>query len=145
MKNYAEMRSAQQTEMNAFPMKFAFSNEQFAEGMQELGLDVTDTDMIYSWREVGGFFRRSDAPALHSMLERHARELSEAIAGDPTGDGFIRSMFAYELANHENGYTGDLIATLDALDYTLDEINEDPRLAHGLKLAIAAQWENQNG
>lgn len=139
MNAYAQLRAIQQAEVNAFPIKFAFSDEQVVEGMRELGLSPTDTDKIYAWREVNGFYRKSDASALHSMLERHARELSEAIAEDPTGAGFIHGMFAYELANHEYGYTGDLTDTLEALGFTLEEVNENSCLAHGLALAIAAQ------
>lgn len=139
MTTYAEMRETQQAEFNTFPIMFAFSDKQFEEGMRKLGLDPSDTDKVYTWSEVSGFYRRSDAPVLHEMLERHSREMEEAVAADPTGEGFILSMFAYELANHEYGYTRDLTGTLEALGLTEMEVNADPRLMRGLSLAIEAQ------
>jgi hypothetical protein len=45
-------------------------------------------------------------------------------------------MFLYELANHEYCITYDLEDTLDALALTVDEINADPRLLHGLEKAL---------
>ena len=136
---YAELRTAHQAEIDTFPIMFAFSDKQFAEGMRALGLEPSETDKVYIWREVSGFYRKSDADALHEMLERHEREMSGAIAGDATGGGFIFSMFVYELANHEYGYTLDVTDTLESLGLTMDEVQADPRLAHGLKLAVEAQ------
>ena len=40
---YQEMRNRQQSEINAFPMFFAFNKQQFAEGMRTLGLSLSDT------------------------------------------------------------------------------------------------------
>lgn len=142
MTTYAEMRAAQQAEFNTFPIMFAFSDIQFEEGMRRLGLDPSDTDKVYTWSEVNGFYRRSDAPVLHEMLERHGREMVEAVAADQTGEGFIYSMFVYELANHEYGYTGDVTDTLGALDLTADAVKADSRLMRGLQLAINAQRDS---
>ncbi len=44
-------------------------------------------------------------------------------------------MFLYELGNHEYDVTMDLDETLAALDYTMDAIQADPRLSHGLERA----------
>lgn len=88
----------------------------------------------------GGFYRRSDADKLREMLDRHEREMSEAISQDTTGNGFIFDMFDYELANHEYTYTGSLTDTLEALDLTLDAVNANPALRHGLKKAREGQW-----
>lgn len=134
--SYEKLRAAHQAEFNTFPIMFAFSDDQFAEGMRRLGLEPSDTDKVYGFRDVGGFYRKSDAPTLKEMLERHDRDMAETIAGDETGEGFIRDMFAYELANHEYGYTHSLTDTLEALSLTLDAVNADPRLKHGLALAI---------
>ena len=54
-------------------------------------------------------------------------------------DEYLFSMFNYELANHEYGYTGELDDTLDALGLTIEEINTNPRMVDALKRAIAAQ------
>ena len=134
MNRYADLKQRQQQEFSAFPMQFAFSNQQFAEAMAALGLEPTDTDKVYK-TPCGGIYRREDGPRLKEMMDRFDRELQEAIAGDQTGDGFIYEMFLYELRNHEYGYTGDLSETLETLDYTLEAIKADPRLSHGLERA----------
>ena len=134
MNRYANLKQRQQREFNDFPMQYAFSNQQFAEGMAALGLQPTDTDKIYK-APGGGFYRREDGPRLKEMMGRFDRELQEAIAGDKTGKGFIYEMFLYELGNHEYGVTMDISETLDALDYTPESIQADPRLSRGLEKA----------
>ncbi len=134
MNRYEDLKQRQQQEFSAFPMQFAFSDSQFAEGMAALGLKPTDTDKIYK-APGGGFYRREDGPRLYDMMGRFDRELQEAIAEDETGDGFIFEMFLYELGNHEYDVTMDLDETLAALDYTMDAIQADPRLSHGLERA----------
>ena len=135
MNRSADLKQRQQQEVTAFPMQFAFSDSQFAEGMAALGLEPTDTDKIYK-APGGGFYRREDGPRLYDMMGRFDRELQEAIAGDQTGDGFIYEMFLYELDNHEYGYTMDTEDTLDALGYTTEEVLGDPRLKRGIEKAV---------
>lgn len=139
MNAYRVMKQAHQKEVNAFPFAFAFSEQQFEEGMRMLGLDPLETDKVYKLGDTGGFYRREDAPKLHEMFDRHHREMDEAIKQDATGDGFIYDMFNYELANHEYCITYSLDDTLDALGLSHDEINNDPRLLRGLRKACAAQ------
>jgi hypothetical protein len=141
MNRYKALKEKHQQEVNTFPMRFAFSDKQFEEGMRELGLSPEDTDKIYALPGTGGFYKRTDAPTLHEMFDRHEKERQEAIAGDQTGDGYIFDMFYYELGNHEYCYTGSTEQTLDYLDFTMDEINKDKRLKHGLEKAKKAQWE----
>ncbi len=135
MNRYAELKQRQQEEFEAFPMQFAFSDKQFAEGMAKLGLKPTDTDKVYA-APGGGFDRREDSQRLKAMMDRFDRELQEAIVGDETGEGFIYEMFLYELNNHEFGYTGDTEEALDALGYTAGEVLGDPRLKRGIKKAV---------
>lgn len=132
---YVELKDKHQKEFNEFPMAFAFSNQQYTEGMEKLGLRQTDTDKVYSIGS-GGFIRRSDSEAFGEMLARHQRDMDEAIEADETGEGFVYQMFSYELANHEYGYTWELEDTLDALGLTEDEVNNNPKLLLGLKRAI---------
>lgn len=134
MNAYAELINRQQAEFDAFPMKYAFNQKQFERGMKELGLEPTDTDKIYK-SPGGGFYRKTDAPALREMLDRFDREMQEAIAADPTGEGFIYEMFRYELDNHEYNYTQDVTETIECLGFTWEEINADERLLNGLLLA----------
>lgn len=134
MNRYADLKQRQQQEFGTFPMQYAFSNQQFAEGMAALGLKPADTDKIYKVPG-GGFYRREDGSRLKTMIDRFDQELHEAVAGDKTGDGFIYEMFLYELENYEYGCTMDLSETLDALGYTPEDIQADPRLSHGLERA----------
>ena len=134
MNRYADLKQRQQQEFGTFPMQYAFSNQQFAEGMAALGLKPADTDKIYRVPG-GGFYRREDGSRLKTMMDRFDQELHEAVAGDKTGDGFIYEMFLYELENYEYGCTMDLSETLDALGYTPEDIQADPRLSHGLERA----------
>mgnify|MGYP003310686800 CR=1 FL=1 len=135
MNRYAELKDRQQKEVDAFPMMFAFSRKQFDEGMKRLGLEPTDTDKIYSLGN-GGFIRKTDSDALSEMLNRLSEEMEKAIAEDTTGEGFIYDMFCYELSNHEYSYTHDVSDTLDCLGLTMEKVNADERLLHGLKKAM---------
>ena len=136
---YLEMREKQQTEINAFPLAFAFSKEQFVRGMMSLGLSPEDTDKIYRLGDTGGFYRRSDADALHEMLDRHEQEHLAAIEADKGDGGYTYHMFCEELANHEYGYTRDAEPALEALGLTSAEIEKNPKLLSAYGRAIKAQ------
>ena len=132
---YSELKERHQAEINSFPMMFAFSNQQFKEGMERLGLDETETDKIFKFGESGGFYLKTDAPRLEAMFERQEKELKEAISGDVTGAGFIFDMFLYELDNHEYCITGTITDALRALGISRDAVRTSPALMEGLKLA----------
>jgi len=136
MITYKELKDRQEAEVNAFPLGFAFSNRQFEEMMIGWGLTKDDTDQIYRLGSTGGFYRRSDAGSLHELFARHEAERATAIADDKIGEGYTYQMFAYELANHEYGYTRDFEQTLDALELTLEQIQSDPKLRRGLNKAL---------
>lgn len=72
---------------------------------------------------------------LRETYARYEKEMAASISDDKTGDGFIYQMFLYELNNHEYGYTGDCEETLDALDYTMEQVQADARLLHGFEKA----------
>lgn len=141
METYLQIRDRHLEEGNAFPMVFAFNNKQFAEGMEKLGLKVTDTDKVYKL-DGGAFYRKTDSQKLKDLLERHEKEMTEAIESDTTGEGFIFDMFNYELANHEYCITGDIEPTLETLGFTLEDIKKDPKLIAGLKKGIANQRDD---
>ena len=115
MKNkYKELRERQQAEFNKFPIKYAFTDEQFKTSMEELGLKETDTDKVVSIGVGGGFVRKTDVDDLLKMVKRHESELNDAISQDKTGEGFIKEMFLYELGNHEYCITMELDDTIEA-------------------------------
>lgn len=139
MESYTHMEKRHQEEFNAFPMKFAFSNEQLAKGMKALGLNPSDTDKIFAYGDTGGFYRRSDAPKLHEMLDRHERERQEAMNAEDAADDFIREMFSRALADHEYNYTWDASDALDSLGLTLEAVNANPKLQRGFERACENQ------
>lgn len=132
MNKYAELKNKLQKEFDAFPFGFAFSNEQFEKMKKELG--VKDNSELISIG-AGGFIRKTDEKALDELINGKEKRMKEAIASDPTGKGFIKDMFLYELANHEYCITYELDDTLYALDLTYEEVMKDPRLKLGLELA----------
>ena len=136
---YVVLKESQQKEINAFPLKFAFSQKQFEEGMIELGLEPDDIDKITGIGVGGGFCLRTDYHKLAELLDRHKKELNDAISNDSTGKGFIFDMFYHELANHEYCVTFDEEPALDALGLTWGDIDADERLSHGLYLAKKTQ------
>jgi len=139
MSKYVAMRNRHQTKINAFPMFFAFSEQQFNEGMARFGLAPDETDKLCRISQVGGFCLKTDAPALREMWDRHEKDLADAIAGDKTGEGFIFDMFMYELSNHEYTYTYRVDDAVDALGLSDDDFENNPALRHGLQKACEAQ------
>ncbi len=137
---YAILRKKQQEEFNKLPLGFAFSNEQFAEMMKGWGLDPDkDTDKIYRIPG-GGFVQKKDHTLLHETMDKHQKEIEEAIEADVDGTGFVYEMFLYEMDNHEYGYTGDLEDTLEALGMTIEEIDGSEKLKAGLEKAKKEVW-----
>lgn len=134
MNAYQEMKARHQERVNALPLMFAFSQQQFNEGMAKLGLEPNDTHLLTSIG-AGGFIRKADVPLFNETMEALNVEAQAAIDEDADGTGFIKDMFLYELANHEYCITYDLEPTLDALNLTEDQVIENPRLMKGLKLA----------
>lgn len=132
---YEELINRQQSEYNKFPIKFAFSDEQFKKSMNDLGLNENDTDKIVATGG-GGFIKKEDKEVYSEMVNRFNKEFEESISEDTTGRGFIKDMFSYELANHEYCYTHDLTDTLDALGLDIDKINSNDSLKKGLRLAL---------
>lgn len=135
MNQYKELKDKQQERFNAFPMRFAFNDDQYREAMAWLGLDPADREKITGIGG-GGFIRKADIPAYKELCDSADGEMSAAFAADPDGSGFIQAAFLYELGNHEYTVTGDLRDTLDALGFTAEQVRTDPRLTAGLKLAL---------
>jgi len=135
MNKYIKLKQNQQEEFNKFPVAFAFSDEQFKEGLVKLGLTENDKDKVIDIG-FGGFIKECDKNAYIEMAKKHKEEIKRAIIEDKTGENFIKDMFEAELLNHEYGYTRDLTDTLFALDLTFKEIEENANLKNGLKHAL---------
>lgn len=135
MNAYTELVQRQQQEFNALPLGFAFSQTQFVEMMRSWGLHPErDLKMICSIG-YGGYVQKKDVELLRQTSARHKAEKAAAIATDKTGNGFIYQMFLCELANHEYDYTGNAEDTLDALCYTMEQVQADQLLKKGFEMA----------
>ena len=130
MNAYAEMKKRHQEEVNALPMYWAFTEERF----DEVGLTKNDTDKLCR-APGGGFCLASDAQMIADTLIRHRKELEAAIEADATGDDFVKDMFMYELRNHEYTYTCDVEETVESCGFTIEQVENDKRLLHGLETA----------
>lgn len=143
--DYKELKDRQGKELNDFLNKysfFAFSEEQFKDGCKKLNLDAeADLDKLI---EIvgGGYLLKEYKDDYIALAKKIHEEVEEEIKKDTTGLGFIYSMFKYELANHEYGYTYELEDTLDALDLTLERINKEANLKAGLDKALAEYKED---
>lgn len=94
---YEEYCTKRQEEINKLPLMFAFSEEQFNEGMKKLGLKPTDTDKVYKLGGTGGFYRKEDAEQVRACLCKN--ELPELMKDHEFAEG----AFYYEMCNHEYG------------------------------------------
>ena len=135
MNKYREMDKRHQAEVQALPLGFAFSDEQFSNMMAKWGLTAGDTDKILKLPG-GGFIQKKDADQLHETLNRHEAEMKAAIDGDADGTGFVYEMFLCELNDHEFGYTDDPDDALYALGYTLEQVYADEKLKRGFMKAV---------
>ena len=143
--SYTQLKARQQKEVNNFPMAFAFSSNQFDEGMRKLGLEPSEKEKIVSIG-AGGFIRKADEKAYQEMFQRHHLEREAAMSNDKTGNGYLLQMFRYELSNHEYGYTRDAEPALLALGLSLEDIGNDDRLLYAFEKACKqeAAWYDRH-
>lgn len=94
---YREWLKRREEDANKLPVFYAFNNEQFAEGMNGIGLTVDDTDKIYKLGNSGGFYRKVDAPIIRAFFDR-GDKLKELMENE---QGFAEEAFYYEMGNHE--------------------------------------------
>lgn len=133
MESYRQMKERQQKEFNAFPLAFAFNEDQFEQGMNRLGLDVSETDKVIGIG-AGGFMRKSDESAFDAILERFDKETHDAFMNNDSA--WAEKAFYWELANHEYCITLDTEPALTACGMTLDEVKAVPHLWKALRRAM---------
>lgn len=104
--NYAsrtEMEMAHQKEVNEFPLVFAFSNQQFEEGVKEKwGLDANNDEHLKQIASLGagGYIRKVDIERYIEMIKRHTKEKKEFNADFKQ----LVEQIKYEMYNHEYTY-----------------------------------------
>ncbi len=126
---YDELKQKQREEIESFPMVCAFTLNQLAKGLKEMGWNKND--LINTGG--GVFIHRDSKEEFLGLFKRHSDEMKKAMQDD----SFLKEAILYELGNHEYGYTHDPTDTLDALDMTLD----DERTARIFKEAKAQYLE----
>jgi len=119
MKTYQELKKENADELNSFEgVFFAFSDKQFKEGMEKLG--INDTKLIYSIGS-GGYILKTRSQSFSDMFKRHRQALKELKKNEKE----LIVAIAYELNNHEYGYTGEVEPALEALGLSKDDINSN--------------------
>lgn len=131
--NYKQFKEKVSKEVNDFPFIFAFTNEQLEEGKKKQ--NVKEDKELVSLGS-GIFMKKTNIPDYEEMTRRHNQDLKDLIKQDTTGENFVKSMFEYELINHEYFYTFELEDTLEALGITREELENTSNLKNGLNLAI---------
>ncbi len=135
MQQYKEYAKKAQERIKNLPIKYAFSDKQFVQVMEEFGLNPdTDKDKIIRING-GGIIKKVDLPKVKEAVRLNRKDFDKEIAADTTGEGFIFQMFYTELNGHEYNYTCDPTETLDALGMSAQMIAQNPALRKGFNLA----------
>lgn len=113
-----------------------FSKEQFNKVLEKTGLTEDEFVDKYCHLMSGAYVRKDKSEELDKLWKTNEQSIEDAINNDPDGKHFVKDMFSYEMSNHEYSYTRDLTDTLDALGYSADEINNNPKLQAGLQAAL---------
>ena len=141
------MRKRHQDEINEIPCIFAFSNEQFRDGMKKLNLNPdkkSDIEKLTTGFIPGMYIEKANHKRFYDMLTRHTEELQTAIKSDTKGNknGFVFNMFVDELENHEYSYTCDATDAIHACGLTIEDIQKSNILAKALKSAMTTVMKN---
>lgn len=128
---YVDFKNAHQDKVDAFPMMFAFSEDQFKKGMEKLGLEYGKDECKLLSIGSSGFIRKSDAKAFEELFTSYSERLSEKMRDHD----FAVEAFIYELANYEYCITNDPTDALRALGLTVSDIEADQDLLKAFKEA----------
>ena len=90
---YTEHRKQLQKEISDFPLFFAFSQQQFNEGLKKLG--VSEDDVLST--SVGACIRKRDEQAYIDMFKNSSKRLQNLIDADKDGSNFVKGMFLYQI------------------------------------------------
>jgi hypothetical protein len=116
MKTYNQIKADHQKEMSLFEgIFFAFSNDQFKEGVKKVGASKDNPIVKIG---AGGFILKNKVKAFKDMLARHEAERKQ-IRKDRK---VLLEALVYELRNHEYGYTYDIEPALEALDLKIEDV-----------------------
>ena len=121
MKTYEEFKDEHGKKLNSFEgIFYAFSDDQFNEGMQKIGLAPDELKAICSIGN-GGYMLKTRRKDFHEMVNSFDADMS-AMRKDRK---CLLEALTYELKNHEFGYTGDASDALDSLGIKYNEVPGD--------------------
>lgn len=134
---YQEYKNARKAAFKKFSQGkiiyiIAFSEKDFKEGLKKH--NITEKELISFGN--GCFLIKKYKKDYEEYTKQQNDILNKSIAADTKGNGFIKSMFAYELANNEYRYTENLKTTLDSLGLSYEQIENNAALKNGLNLAL---------
>lgn len=123
---YRKMAARHQNEVNALPLGFAFSKEQYREKLASWNITEEEAEAgAVLGIGHGGFCRASDRDLVVDTFKRIREEKRAAIESDTTGDGYVYQGLQYELINHEYSYTGDATDAILAVGLTETDLQRD--------------------
>ena len=139
---YEEYRENRQTEFNALPIFFAFSNEQFEKALNERGVTLEDAPNKVCKYGYGGFYLKSDADIIKEYHKRDRdSELREMMNKDLD---FAYGAFKYEMYNHEYpiNWQGDwdVCNCFGECEYSDDKYGVDYLRELGFSEAVIGQY-----
>lgn len=137
MEKYVEMKRRHEKEINEFPLGFAFSNAQFDEMCEKLGVK-NPQDELFSLG-MGGYVRKVDAEKYNALVSKINSELRKGFEDFD----FSVGAFKYELGNHEYCITCDTEDTIYSLGLLPSEVEKSEHLSKALREAIRLYWEDQ--
>jgi len=129
---YGIWYNKRQKEINNIPFGFAFDDKQFDKMLIKMGLTQENYKTELLSIGGGGFIKKSDSEEMHETFDRHHKELEENLKDED----FLYDAFRFELANHEYCIREDVTDTLECLELTEEDIEENPMMKRVLKKAI---------
>ena len=95
LQEYLDLQDKHREELNAFPIAYAFNDEQLKEALEKLGATKEECVTVFGH---GDIVKKTDAKRFIAMLKRHTDEVKEKLKTDPE---FALAAFLYEMDNHE--------------------------------------------
>ena len=118
MIKYTEFKNSLEKTTNDFqPIFFAFSNEQYAEGIKKIG---ASKDNKITSIGAGGYILSKDVKRFLSMCGTRKQRLKNYLK-EPEQ---LKDALIYELANHEFCITGDYTDAMEALNIKPDKMTK---------------------
>jgi hypothetical protein len=121
---YSEFKTRAEKRISDFDhLFFAFSKQQFDEGMKRIGLDPQFPSLVTCVNNCG-FVDKTYLGKWENINRITLEELERGM----NDDAFLYDAFLYELGNHEFIITYDLSDTLDVFGLTMETMTEQQRI-----------------